>query len=141
MKADSLALDTPAQRLTEVRGFGSAWLGGTVNQAINDRDWMRGDTVVAHFTPVDSAGKARSRLARIDARHGAQSYHIDANTKLPTRPSINYARGDAITVTMRNGDSTGVDRVDVRGKVDGVQLEASPDSTPADSTRAGTPGP
>ena len=142
MKADSLALDTPAQRLTEVRGFGSAWLGGTVNQAIKDRDWMRGDTIVAHFTPVDSAGKTRSRLARIDARHGAQSYHIDANVKLPTRPSINYARGDAITVTMRNGDSTGVDRVDVRGKVDGVQLEASPDSTPpADSTRAGTPGP
>ncbi len=142
MKADSLALDTPAQRLTEVRGFGSAWLGGTVNQVIKDRDWMRGDTIVAHFTPVDSAGKTRSRLARIDARHGAQSYHIDANTKLPTRPSINYARGDAITVTMRNGDSTGVDRVDVRGKVDGVQLEASPDSTPpADSTRAGTPGP
>ena len=104
MKADSLALDTPAQRLTEVRGFGSAWLGGTVNQAIKDRDWMRGDTIVAHFTPVDSAGKTRSRLARIDARHGAQSYHIDANAKLPTRPSINYARGDAITVTMRNGD-------------------------------------
>ena len=142
MKADSLALDTPAQRLTEVRGFGSAWLGGTVNQAIKDRDWMRGDTIVAHFTPVDSAGKTRSRLARIDARHGAQSYHIDANAKLPTRPSINYARGDAITVTMRNGDSTGVDRVDVRGKVDGVQLEAAPDSTPpADSTRRGTPGP
>ena len=45
-------------------------------------------------------------LTRIDARHGAQSYHIDANAKLPTRPSINYARGDAITVTMRNGDSS-----------------------------------
>ena len=96
---------------------------------------MRGDTIVARFTPVDSAGKTRSRLARIDARHGAQSYHIDANAKLPARPSINYARGDAITVTMRNGDSTGVDRVDVRGKVDGVQLEAAPDSTPADSMR------
>jgi hypothetical protein len=59
---------------------------------------------------------------------------------MPSRPSINYARGDAITVTMRNaGDSTGVERVDVRGKVDGVQLEAATDSTPAagDSTRAG----
>ena len=141
MKADSLALDTPGQRLTEVRGFGSAWLGGTVNQAIKDRDWMRGDTIVAHFTPVDSAGKTRSRLARIDARHGAQSYHIDANAKTPARPSINYARGDAITVTMLNGDSAGVDRVDVRGKVDGVQLEAAPDSTPPDTARPGTRGP
>jgi len=141
MKADSLALDTPGQRLKEVRGFGSAWLGGTVNTAIKDRDWMRGDTIVAHFAPQDSAGQVRSRLARIDARHGAQSYHIDANAKMPSRPSINYARGDAITVTMRtSGDSTGVDRVDVRGKVDGVQLEAATDSTPggADSTRART---
>lgn len=140
MKADSLALDTPGQRLQEVRGFGSAWLGGTVNTAIKDRDWMRGDTIVAHFTPQDSAGKVRSRLARIDARHGAQSYHIDGNAKMPSRPSINYARGDAITVTMRNaGDSAGVERVDVRGKVDGVQLEAATDSTPrSDSTRART---
>jgi hypothetical protein len=147
MKADSLALDTPGQQLQEVRGFGSAWLGGTVNTAIKDRDWMRGDTIVAHFAPQDSAGKVRSRLARIDARHGAQSYHIDANAKTPARPSINYARGDAITVTMRTtGDSTGVERVDVRGKVDGVQLEAAADSTPAgadstgarsDSTRTG----
>ena len=136
MKADSLALDTPAQRLKEVRGFGSAWLGGTVNTTIKDRDWMRGDTIVAHFAPKDSAGKVQSRLARIDARHGAQSYHIDANAKMPSRPSINYARGEAITVTMRNaGDSAGVDRVDVRGKVDGVQLEAATDSTAgADST-------
>jgi len=149
MKADSLALDTPGQRLKEVRGFGSAWLGGAVNTAIKDRDWMRGDTIVAHFTPKDSAGKVQSRLAQIDARHGAQSYHIDNNAKVPTRPSINYARGDAITVTMRNaGDSSGVDRVDVRGKVDGVQLEAATDSTPTgpdstgarpDSTRARRP--
>jgi hypothetical protein len=138
MKADSLALDTPGQRLKEVRGFGSAWLGGTVNTAIKDRDWMRGDTIVAHFTPQDSAGKVRSRLATIDARHGAQSYHIDPNAKMPARPSINYARGDAITVTMRNaGDSAGVDRVDVRGKVDGVQLEAATDSTPAGSDSTG----
>jgi hypothetical protein len=147
MKADSLALDTPGQRLKEVRGFGSAWLGGTVNPAIKDRDWMRGDTIVAHFTPQDSAGKVQNRLARIDARHGAQSYHIDANAKMPSRPSINYARGDAITVTMRSaGDSSGVERVDVRGKVDGVQLEADTDSTAAgadttgarpDSARAG----
>ncbi len=33
MKADSLALDTPGQKLQEVRGFGKAWLGGTVHAA------------------------------------------------------------------------------------------------------------
>ena len=135
--ADTIGLDVNNRKLEQTL----AWGKKSRPLATSPAYAMKADSL-ALDTPVDSAGKTRSRLARIDARHGAQSYHIDANVKLPTRPSINYARGDAITVTMRNGDSTGVDRVDVRGKVDGVQLEASPDSTPpADSTRAGTPGP
>jgi hypothetical protein len=60
---------------------------------------------------------------------------------LPARPSINYARGDAITVTMKDGPAGGggVDRVDVRGQVDGIQLEAAGDSVTArpESTAAG----
>lgn len=141
MRADSLALDSPGQVLREVRGYGKAWLGGTVDSATKDRDWMRGDTVVASFTPSDSAGRKRSVLSRIDARAGAQSYHLEKNPKAPRRPSINYARGDAITVTMKApaaGVTSGVDRVDIRGKVDGIQLEASGDSTaaPADTTPA-----
>jgi hypothetical protein len=141
MTADSLALDTPAQELREVRGFGTAWLGGTVHQASKERDWMRGDTVVARFTSVDSAGRKRALLSQIEARRAAQSYHLDTNTRVPARPSINYARGDAITVTMKPGPTRGVDRVNIRGKVDGVQLEASSDTTavPADSARRGEP--
>ena len=141
MRADSLALDSPGQVLREVRGFGKAWLGGSVDSIAKDRDWMSGDTVIASFTPADSAGKKRSVLSRIDARAGARSYHLERNAKAPRRPSINYARGEAITVTMKPpaaGATTGVDRVDIRGKVDGIQLEASVDSsaTPADTTRA-----
>jgi hypothetical protein len=140
MKADSLALDTPGQKLREVRGFGKAWLGGSVYQPTRDRDWMRGDTIVARFASRDSAGAQRAVLSRIDARLGAQSYHIEPNQRMPARPSINYARGDAITVTMKGGGATGgsgVDRVDIRGKVDGIQLEAAGDSVtaPPDSLR------
>nr|MBA3498230.1 hypothetical protein [Gemmatimonadales bacterium] len=135
MRADSLALDSPAQLLREVRGFGKAWLGGTTDAATKDRDWMRGDTVIARFSPVDSAGKKRAVLSRIEARAGAQSYHLERNARAPSRPSINYARGDAITVTMKNAAAGGVERVDIRGKVDGIQLEASGDTTtaPADT--------
>jgi hypothetical protein len=133
MRADSLALDSPAQLLKEVRGFGKAWLGGTTDSVTKDRDWMRGDTVIASFTPTDSAGRKRAQLSRIEARVGAQSYHLERNAKMPSRPSINYARGDVITVTMRAPGKTtgakGVDRVDIRGKVDGIQLEASSDTT------------
>jgi hypothetical protein len=134
MRADSLALDTPAQQLKEVRGFGSAWLGGMIDLASKQRDWIRGDTVVAQFVQRDSAGTRRAALNRIVARKGAQSYHIQPSPRYPQRPSINYARGDVIVMTMKHGSRTGVDRVDIRGQVDGIQLEAS-DAQPADTTR------
>jgi hypothetical protein len=135
MRADSLALDTPAQQLKEVRGFGTAWLGGTVDSASKQRNWMRGDTVVAQFVQRDSAGTKRAALSRIVARKGAQSYHIDPNLKYPQRPSINYARGDVIVMTMKQGAKAGVDRVDIRGQVDGIQLEASDLAPAADSLK------
>jgi hypothetical protein len=135
MRADSLALDTPGQQLKEVRGFGTAWLAGAIDAASKQRDWMRGDTVVAQFVQRDSAGTRRSALNRIVARKAAQSYHIEPSPKYPQRPSINYARGDVIVMTMKHGVRTGVDRVDIRGQVDGIQLEAS-DAPPADSSKA-----
>ena len=81
------------------------------------------------------AADSKDVFARIEARKAAQSYHIDTNTRVPSRPSINYARGDVIVVTMKEGTTRGVDRVDIRGKVDGIQLEAGSDTTaaPADS--------
>ena len=133
MRADSLALDTPGQQLKEVRGFGTAWLGGTTDIRTKQRDWMRGDTVVAQFVQRDSAGTRRAALSRIIARKEAQSFHLDPSPKHPERPSINYARGDMIVMTMKPGVRTGVDRVDVRGQVDGIQLEATDAPPAADS--------
>jgi hypothetical protein len=78
-------------------------------------------------------------LSQIEARRAAQSYHLEPNVKFPTRPSVNYARGDVIVVTLKEDSTRAVDRVDIRGKVDGVQLEATSDTTSnpkADSTRA-----
>jgi hypothetical protein len=135
MRADSLALDTPGQQLKEVRGFGKAWLGGAVDARTKQRDWMRGDTVVAQFVQRDSAGTRRAALSRIIARKAAQSFHLDPNPKYPERPSINYARGDVIVMTMKQGLRSGVDRVEVSGQVDGVQLEAAEAPTAADSLR------
>jgi hypothetical protein len=137
MRADSLALDTPGQQLKEVRGFGKAWLGGTIDARSKQRDWMRGDTVVAQFVQRDSAGTQHAALSRIIARKGAQSFHLDPSPRFPDRPAINYARGDVIVMTMKQGPRGGVDRVDVQGLQDGVQLEAS-DAPPPDSLRAGS---
>ena len=57
--------------------------GGTVDTASKQRDWMRGDTVVAQFVQRDSAGTQRAALSRIVARKGAQSYHLDPEQKHP----------------------------------------------------------
>jgi hypothetical protein len=137
MRADSLALDTPGQQLKEVRGFGKAWLGGTIDPRTKQRDWMRGDTVVAQFVQRDSAGTKHAALSRIVARKDAQSFHLDPSPRYPDRPSINYARGDIITMTMKQGARAEVDRVDVQGLKDGVQLEASDVPPTADSVRTG----
>jgi hypothetical protein len=137
MRADSLALDTPGQQLKEVRGFGTAWLGGTIDARTKQRDWMRGDTVVAQFVQRDSAGTRRAALSRIVARKGAQSFHLDPSPRYPDRPSINYARGDVIIMTMKQGIRSEVDRVDVQGLQDGIQLEASDASPAGDSLRTG----
>jgi hypothetical protein len=138
MRADSLALDTPGQQLKEVRGFGAAWLGGTIDSASKQRDWIRGDTVVATFVQRDSAGTSRAALHRIVARKGAQSYHVEANARYPTRPSINYARGDVIIMTMGKAPRGGVDRVDIKGQVDGIQLEAADPPARPDSAAGRT---
>jgi hypothetical protein len=139
MRAESLAIDSPGQRLREVRGFGTAWLGGAVDSLSKDRDWMRGDTIVAQFASADSAGKPRAILSRIEARTLAQSYHVDPTLRSPQRPSINYSRGDVIVVTMRPPGTGGVERVDVRGRVDGVQLEVTSDSAAAAPDSAAKP--
>ena len=103
MRADSLALDSPGQLLREVRGYGKAWLGGDVDSATKDRDWLRGDTVIAQLHAV-RLRRQEARGAEPDRGPRAAPSRITstATPKAPQRPSINYARGDAITVTMKN---------------------------------------
>ncbi len=126
IRADSLALDSPGQHLREARAFGKAWLGGEVDSVTKERDWLTGDTVIASFEPRDSAGSTKSVLTRLVARGSARSYHLDPDEKHKGgRPSINYARGNEIVITMKRDGSDKVDLVEVRGAADGVQLAPS----------------
>jgi hypothetical protein len=146
IRADSLALDSPRQRLQEARTFGRAWVGGAVDSVTKERDWLAGDTVVATFAQRDSAGTARSVLSRLQARGSARSYHLERDEKQPDqRPTINYARGDEIVITMRPDGSEKADLVQMRGRVDGVQLEPSsgqapPAAPPGKPAPVATPG-
>jgi hypothetical protein len=122
IRADSLALDTPDQQLREVRAYGHAWLAQAPDSATKERDWLVGDTVVAELAPTDSARGSGSALRAIAATHAARAYY-QATPKNGGRPSLNYVRGDFIRITMKPDSTEAVAQVDVRGKVDGVQLE------------------
>ena len=136
IRADSLAIDTPGKTLTEARAFGRGWVATAADSA-GERDWLEGDTVVAHFAPADS-GPARNVLRQVDANGKARSYYRVYDAARPGLPSINYVRGDKIVLHLKPSGSNDVDRVDIRGAVDGVQLEPirqRPDSARVDSLR------
>ncbi|HET8625766.1 MAG TPA: hypothetical protein VFM14_19575 [Gemmatimonadales bacterium] len=137
IRSDSLALDSPVGVLKEARAFGKAWLGGDTDSASAERDWLAGDTVVARFEPRDSAGASRTVLTRIEASGTARSLTVEPQAARPKQPTINYARGNVILVTMKGDGSEEVDQVRIRGQVDGVQIEpGAADSTPAPRTPA-----
>lgn len=141
IRADSLALDTPEQQIREARAFGKAWLGGQVDSATKERDWLAGDTVLATFAPHDSAGTARTALSRLTARDAARSYRLerDSSAKADARPSISYALADEIVVTMKPDGSERAELVELRGHVSGAQLEPSKGAPPAQPAAPGGP--
>ncbi len=129
IRSDSLALESPGGELKEARAFGKAWLGGETDSASAERDWLAGDTVVARFEPRDSAGTSRTVLTRLEATGAARSLTIEPQEARPKQPTINYARGNAIVVTMKPDGSEEVNEVRIRGQVDGVQIEPGADTT------------
>lgn len=140
IRGDSLAFDTPARELKEIRAFVNAWVGAQPDSA-GDRDWVSGDKVIASFVSRDSAGTRRPALERLQATGGARSlYRLRQSAQ--DRASVSYTIADTIVVTMRvTPDSVAVERVFAVGSVEGVHLQpavARPDSARADSLRTPT---
>ncbi len=154
IRGDSVAFDTPGRQLQQIRSYRRAWVGGKpdlqvrvrldstatagtpkVDSLPRERDWMSGDTVIASFAQWDSAGTQRTRLERLEASGHARSYYRVAEAKVAGGfPSINYSRGERIAVTMKPAGQRGVDRVDLRGQVDGIYLEPIPATAPDSTT-------
>jgi len=139
--ADSIAVDTPGEVLTESRAFRHALSRAKRDSATTaaDIDWIAGDSLTARFVQEkDSAGREHSRLQQIHARGAARAltHHFD-DRDTTAAPAINYSRGERIAVTLLGAK---VDRIVVSGNADGVHLEprppAPPDSAKADTTKA-----
>ena len=122
MRADSLVIESPGQLLREVRGFGKAWLGGTVDSTTKERDWMRGDEVIAEFDSIPASDTtSRPQANRIVATGDASSfYQLTPSRTVRSALNLNYVRGRVIEVLFAD---KAVASVNVTDQASGVYLE------------------
>jgi hypothetical protein len=136
LRGDSLAIDTPKGELREVRAFMDAWAGTKVDSASGERDWVAGDTVVIRFVQADSSGRKTTRVSQLEAIDSARSFYRvinkgkGADSAKTGQPGLNYARANRIVVRMATTGDGGMERVDLFGKVDGIQLEPKKGGAP-----------
>ena len=136
IQSDSLAIDSPGEILTESRAFGNAFSTAKRDSTTppKETDWITGDSLTIRFAQEqDSASRPRSRLHELVSRGSARAltHHRDTRDTTNAGPSVNYSRGQRITMTMLRDR---IDRVVVAGKADGVHLVPRP-AVVADSVK------
>jgi hypothetical protein len=146
--ADSLDVQLPNQRVREVRALRGAYAATVADTArfrSTERDWLRGDTIVARFdsaaagAPRDSAAKPRIR--ELEAIGNARSFFqlASQNRDAAGRPAVNYVTGRNITVAF---DGQRAQTVTVLQQASGVYLEpGEPDAAPGAAPGRGGAGP
>ncbi len=162
--ADSIDSHLPGQVLREVIAVRKAFaqsIPDTVKIKSPDKDWIRGDTVIAYFDstakptpppppagPSDSANRAQPQpevKTVVSLGHAKAFYQLPAKDKRAKVPAINYVVGHDITIQLAN---KAVQTVTVRDSATGVYLEpvvedsakAKRDSTKAAGRRQRAPG-
>jgi hypothetical protein len=133
--ADSIDAIMPGQRIREVRALRKAYAESNPDSGIvtTQRDWMRGDTIVAHFDSLVSTDTAsKPRIREIIAEGNARSFYQMKNSRGPrTEPTVNYVVGRIIDIVFENAK---VATVTVTDKATGVLIE------PAEASAATKPG-
>lgn len=128
--ADSVDVIMPGQRAREVRAVRNAFAQSapdTTTIRSGDRDWLRGDTIVALFdTLVVGDTATRPRIRELIASGSASSYYQIATAGHPTQPAVNYVRGRIITVAFAEQK---VQNVRVTEQATGLYLEPVTDTT------------
>jgi len=143
--ADSLDVQMPNQRVERVYAVGGAYMESDPDSTLfrsAERDWLRGDTIIAQFDTSEAARRDTTGVAieQLDALGSARSfYQLAPRDTTAVRPAINYVTGNTIRVLF---DDRQVERVSVTGRASGVYVEPdqiadapgarpSPTSTPA----------
>jgi hypothetical protein len=138
--ADSIDAIMPGQRLREVRAVRKAYANSVPDTAhfiSTERDWMRGELIVAEFDSIpvgDTTTKPRPR--RIVATGDASSYYQLAGNNRDVRlPNVNYVKGKVITVLFADKLVSTVEVVD---QASGVYIEpTAPGAPPAPAAKSG----
>jgi lipopolysaccharide export system protein LptA len=136
--ADSLDIIMPGQRIRELHAIGKAYVESDPDSTkvhSDERDWLRGDTIIAHFdsaTAKDSA--SRPQMRDVTAAGQASSFYQSANKADKKRPALSYNRGRVIHLDFAKGE---VETVTVIDKSSGVYLEPSNDTTAVNRGRRG----
>lgn len=130
--ADSLDVRMPDQQLREMYAVRNAYAEtepDTMTIKSTERDWLRGDTIVARFDSIPAADTtARPRIRDLLASGSASSFYQVANNKGERKPGMNYVRGRQIVVDFKEQE---VQTVTVVDSASGIFLEALPDSVAA----------
>ena len=129
--ADSIDAIMPGQRIREVRALRKAYAESNPDSGVvsTQRDWMRGDTIVAHFDSVVTADtSSKPKIREIVAEGNARSFYQMKNSKGPqTEPTVNYVVGRIIDIMFDEGK---VATVTVTEKATGVLIEPAAASSP-----------
>lgn len=156
LRADSLEVNTPGERIERVFASGRARSQSTSGDSLNVEilpgvartDWLEGDTIIVTFVPdtaVSESGSANREdgeitVDQIVARIAARSlYRLPPNdtTARPGTdpPAVHYVTGAEIRIVMAGGQ---VSRMKVIGQTRGIHLEPlARRAAPADSAAAG----
>jgi hypothetical protein len=144
MVADSLDVSMPGQQLQLVHALRRAFAQGrpdTTKYKVakpDTTDWLRGDTIVAHFDTAARAPKDTSKTPQIQRLvalgHASSLYHLAPSDSSERRASINYVTARDITVSFDSSHK--VATVTTVDSIAGFFVEARPDTT---ARRAGAP--
>ncbi|HZS58297.1 MAG TPA: hypothetical protein VFA43_03440 [Gemmatimonadaceae bacterium] len=151
--ADSIDAMLPGQVLRQVRSVGKAFaqsIPDTIKIKSKDKDWMKGDTIIAYFDsttkrdPADT-NKQPDVKTVVSLGHAQSLYQLPPKDKRAKVPALNYVRGRDITIQLATRE---VKDVTVSDSVSGVMLEpivedsakAKRDSTNASRRGRGRPG-
>jgi hypothetical protein len=137
--ADSIDAIMPGQRIREVRALRKAYAESNPDSGVvtTQRDWMSGDTIVAHFDSLVSTDTAsKPRIREIIAEGNAKSFYQMKNSKGPqTAPTVNYVVGRIIDIVFENAK---VATVTVTDKATGVLIEPAEASAAKPGTVPGS---